>query len=319
MKIRLEAEDVKIVQKCLSTAVCSNEQQQALHEIMAKAEAGIEFDTEMSDHIANTCRDIALSLEASDLYCAQQLMSLALAIRPSGPLLQKKTHEYAKLLQVFESGSTECNGIKLAFGENLPLPLLKALANGSYEQHEAKLLMQFIGPEDRVLELGAGIGYMGSLAMTYCKPLTYTAYEANPALLPLIMSNMERNRVQFEARNTLLADTKASRDFYVTPAFWASSLLEPDSEPYQKVTVAAVDKNVVMDELKPTALVVDIEGGEAEFFAGLDLTTVNKIIIEIHPAVLDDATLSTLYASLLNKGFKLNFSASSKVVLYWYR
>lgn len=319
MKTQLEAGDVELLQTCFSEGFCRSELQQAIREILAEVEVAQDFDAEMGHRIANVCRDVALELESRDLQLAQQLMSLAFLIRPSGPVLQQKTREYERLLQISRVGVTEVNDIELAFGEHPPVPLLRALANGSYEQHEAKLLLQFIGPEDRVLELGAGIGYMGVLAMTHCKPLSYTAYEANPALLPFIGRNMERNGVQFEARNALLGNESGHRTFYVTPAFWASSLLEPDSGPYEPVTVPSVDKNAVMEELQPTALVVDIEGGEAEFFTGLDLNSVNKIMMEIHPAVLDDITLSALYGLLLKEGFKLHFAASSKVVLYWYR
>lgn len=319
MKTQLQTGDMELLQACLVAGICRAELQQAIREILTQVKEGQSFDGEMGHRIADACRDAALEQENSDLLRARQLMSLALAIRPTGPLLQRKTREYERLLQVSRAGVTEINGLELAFGENPPVSLLRALANGNYEQHEAKLLLQFIGPEDRVLELGAGIGYMGVLAMTHCKPLSYTAYEANPALLPFISRNMERNGVRFEARNALLANAEGHRDFYVTPAFWASSLLQPDSGPYEQVSVPSVSKNAVMAELRPTALVVDIEGGEAEFFTGLELTSVNKIMMEIHPAVLDDATLSALYRQLLQEGFKLHFAASSKVVLYWYR
>lgn len=319
MKTQLQAKDIELLKACLTASVYREELQQAIRDILAEVEVDKEFDAETGRRIANACRDAALALESSNLLRAQQLMLLALAIRPSGPLLQQKTLDYERLLQVARAGVTKINDIELAFGENPPVPLLKALANGSYEQHEAKLLIEFIGLEDRVLELGAGIGYMGVLAMTHCKPSSYVAYEANPALLPFINQNMERNRVRFEARNALLTNENGSREFYVTPAFWASSLLKPDSEPYEQVRVPSVDKNAIMAELKPTALVIDIEGGEAEFFAELSLTSVNKIIMEIHPAVLDDATLSALYEQLFKEGFRLHFAASSKVVLYWYR
>lgn len=319
MKTRLEVGDVDLLKGCLSNAAFSDDHQCAFAEILTKAASGVQFDVETGNRIVDVCRDAAVSVETLELNLACQLMELALAIRPSGSMLQKKVREYARIVGISEAGVTECNGVELEFGRKPPVPLLRALANGSYEQHEAKLLVQFITSDDRVLELGAGIGYMGTLAMSRCNPLSYTAYEANPALLPFIYRNMERNGVRFEPRNALLANEEGMRDFYVTPAFWASSLIPPDAEPYETVTVPAVDKNVVMEELKPTVLVVDIEGGEAEFFDGLNLGSVTKIMMEIHPAVLDDATLSGLYRLLLNEEFRLNIKASSKVVLYWYR
>ncbi|MFH7566181.1 FkbM family methyltransferase [Oceanimonas smirnovii] len=317
MKNHLEEQEIALLTQIINSENITPYHNSALQSILVQKSNVLSHED--INLLADTCRDIALAIEWQDVDRAFQLISLALSFRPSGPVLQKKHAEYQTLLNIAAAGETHCNGIRLTFGENLPSPLLRALASGSYEQHEAKLLMKFINSDDRVLELGAGIGYMGTLAMTYCKPASYTAYEANPALLPLINNNMKINGVAFTAINALLTAHATSCDFYVTPAFWASSLIAPASGSYEKVSVPAHNKHEVIENIKPTALVIDIEGGEAEFFQGLNLSGVKKIIMEIHPAVLDDGVLSDIYSKLLNEGFKLDFSASSKVVVYWYR
>lgn len=319
MKRQLVAADIELLQACLHTEVGREDIRQAIRDILAEVGDGQVFSSDTGNRLADHCRDLGLSVEQLDLLLARQLMALALSIRSSGPVLQKKSREYERLLEISRSGVVTINGIELAFGQNPSVPLLKALANGRYEQQEAGLLMQFIGPEDRVLELGAGIGYMGILAMSRCKPAHYVAYEANPALMPLIERNMVANGVKFEVRNALLSSHEEGRDFYITRGFWASSLIRPQSGSCEKVTVPSQDKNSVMAELRPTALVVDIEGGEAELFTGLDLASVEKIIIEIHPAVLDDERLTLLYGNLIRNGFLMNFAASGKLVQYWYR
>jgi len=319
MKTQLNTDDISLLRKAQLSSACDEECKQALELTLANIHENQLMSADTVGHLADVCRNVALIIEQVDIPLAEQLIELALALRASGPLLLDKSKEYKWLMELAQKGEAEINGLVFAFGEGTPANLLKALAYGTYEQHEAMLLKQFITAEDRVLELGAGIGYMGVLAMTHCKPASYTAYEANPVLMPFIKQNMERNKVQFEIRNVLLLDHEENKNFYVTPEFWASSLIQPKSGIYDTVTIPAQNKNVVMEELKPTALVVDIEGGEAEFFNELNLSSVNKIIMEIHPAVLDDVALTKLYAQLMGAGFLLHFYASSKVVLYWYR
>jgi FkbM family methyltransferase len=269
--------------------------------------------------LADLCRDMALVFESMDLYLANDCMQQAAQYRQSGPFIQKKLKDYQQLIEVLNSGKTVIQNLNFSFGEKPPFELLKALAEGYYEKDEVRLLKAFLQPEDIVLELGSGIGFMGCVAQTFIKCKQYVAFEANPSLIDIICQNMQQNNVLFDIRNAVLMDENHDVDFYITPAFWASSLIKPSSGEYSKVTVPALDKNEVINSIKPTALIVDIEGGEVEFFKALDLTSVRKIILEIHPLVLSDLDLSALYHSLFNLGFNLDFKESTKVVNYWYR
>lgn len=272
------------------------------------------------NRIADLLRDIALSFESIDLLLAHQCMMLAKKYRKSGPIINQKIDEYEKFLEILNSGNTIIQGLRFSFGhQEPPFPLLKALTTGSYEKDEVRLLKDYVQPEDVVLELGAGIGFMGCVAQTFIKCKQYVSFEANPNLIEIIRNNMQRNNVVFDIRNAVLMDESSEVDFYITPAFWASSLIQPVSGDYKKVTVPALDKNKTINEIKPTTLIVDIEGGEADFFDGLDLTSVNKIILEVHPLILDDMALSNLYLNLFSIGFQLDFKASTKVVNYWHR
>lgn len=208
----------------------------------------------------------------------------------------------------------------MEFGEIRSLELLKALAIGSYEKDEAYLLKQFLEEGEIVLELGNfGIGYMGSIAIKSGLCKRYIAYEANPDLIPIIKNNMARNNTFFELKNEILLNKKVKQTFYVTPDFWASSLIKPTNDNYHKVTIQAQDKNEIIQSIEPTMLIIDIEGGESDFFENLCIDSLKKIIIEIHPYVLSDNSLCRIYTFLLGEGFVLNFKESFKNVLYWYR
>lgn len=270
-------------------------------------------------NVADIFRDTATSLEWIDLYQSQKLMLRALYFRPDGPFLKKKVQEYGRYIDAAESGECEVKGIYLSFPKHPPSPLLQSLVEGSCEHKEAELLTRFIEPDDRVLELGAGIGFMGVTAMMRCNPASYTAFEANPALLPFIAKNMQHNDVVFNVKNAVLLDKPGLQAFYVTPAFWGSSLLQPAEGYFEQVEVPALEKNSVIAELAPTTLIVDIEGGEAAFFRELDLTSVRKIIVEIHPMILGDDEIIEIFNTLISQGFLLDFKASGKQELFWCR
>jgi FkbM family methyltransferase len=269
--------------------------------------------------LADVCRDVALAYEADDLILAKKFMELAHSYRNTGLFIKQKLKEYNLFYDVLDKGSVVIDGAEFVFGDTPPYALLKALANGSYERDEARLLKEFISESDTVLELGSGIGFMGVLAQKYIKCREYVAFEANPNLIAVIKKNMQQNEVSFDIRNAVLMNESGKVNFYITPAFWASSLIKPVSGQYVLASIPAVDKNEVINEIKPTALVIDIEGGEVEFFKGLNLSTVNKIVLEMHPQVLEDVQLSELYETLLAEGFILNFKESFKNVNYWYR
>jgi len=268
---------------------------------------------------ADLFRDSALALKYVDPHLAASLVTLALGIRPNGPRLQSLRTEIRALMEMISSGRCTIRGKQLEFGVTPPAALLRALFTGTYERQEADLVRQFIADGEIVLELGAGLGYLGISAISTGRCSRYVAYEANPGLIPLIERNMATNQARFELHHGLLGGKVGRCEFHLAPDFWASSLIRPDGSDYTTVQVPCFDKNEVIRALSPTMLVVDIEGGESELFADWDIQGVRKIILEIHPWTLSDRKLSELHRSLLENGFFLNFKASYKNVLYWYR
>ncbi len=61
--------------------------------------------------------------------------------------------------------------------------------------------------------------------------------------------------------------------------------------------------DVVLAELRPNVLIVDIEGAEVEVLADCDLSTVELIIIEMHPHVVGPEPIERLRARFLKEGF----------------
>ena len=264
-------------------------------------------------------RDSALALETIDFEYAYILMSLAHKLGPNRPFIKRKMDELKNYYTIEKTGICKLNGLTLEIGEAPPRQLLKAFVNGNYEKSEVTLLKTFLDHDEIVLEVGAGIGYMGLVATRLNKYKRYVAYEANPHLIKVIKNNMTHNNAFFEIHQGVLLNENRKIPFFITDAFWASSLLQPMHQEYKEVIVEGLKKNGIMQQIQPTMLIVDIEGGEADFFNGLDLSSVTKIILEIHPQVLEDQILNRIYGTLLKEGFLLNFKVSYKNVIYWYR
>src|SRR5689334_8525248 len=80
----------------------------------------------------------------------------------------------------------------------------KALNKGWYEKDEVEIMRARLGPGDRVVELGAGLGVTTLLCAETVGQGALTAFEANADLIPIITGNAARNRMMIDIRNEVL-------------------------------------------------------------------------------------------------------------------
>jgi hypothetical protein len=132
----------------------------------------------------------------------------------------------------------------------------------------------------------------------------------------LIRETHAKNGVAPTLINALLAKGEGEREFHLEDDFWASSAHRTGG---RSITVRQLDLNSELVRVQPSFLIVDIEGGEAEFFAGAKLASVQKICVETHPDVLGDRVLSEMFAGLIAQGFALDFSLIRKNVFFFHR
>jgi predicted methyltransferase len=81
----------------------------------------------------------------------------------------------------------------IAAGVRVPLdrrivtqPIETALRSGDYEADETRSLPDVVRVGDRVLELGAGMGFVSTILAKRTKAAKIVAMEANPQLIPFI-------------------------------------------------------------------------------------------------------------------------------------
>ena len=186
------------------------------------------------------------------------------------------------------SEEIDVQGIRIPFVPEIITPRIeRQMRLGNYEGGECAAARKWIRPGDRVLDLGAGVGLVASAIARIEGVEKIVSIEANARLMELIEETHRINGIdKVETRNGIVAKKAAQEvPFYIRSHFWSSSM-EPDSRPYaEKVTMPAYAIDDLIDEVRPTVIVADIEGAEIDVFDGLDLGGVRTVIIEVHPLV----------------------------------
>lgn len=188
-------------------------------------------------------------------------------------------------------GFAICHGVKLDLRDEVVTPwMVDRIVHGNYERTESNYLREVLKPDDVVLEVGGGIGFMAAFAKL-CQPTaTVVSYEANPGLMPVVERTKQINGLDFDARNAMLGAEAGSSEFHVTKAFWASSATHKyDGASTITVPVEAVGS--VMSEQPFNVVVMDIEGGEIDLLDAMDLTGVDRLILETHPKITGQASI----------------------------
>lgn len=200
-------------------------------------------------------------------------------------------------------------------GPGISKAIRRQIFFSEYEDKEFEIVAKRLASDDVVMEVGAGIGFLSAYCAKRIGSERVFAYEANPALMELIAATHRANGVSPAVRNVLLAQGEGTRSFHVEPEFWASSAVQASGSA-TTITVPQADLNAELRRVRPSFLIVDIEGGEVELFELADLAPVRKICVETHPGIHSSAVLSRMLGRLIAQGFALDFTLMRKNVLY---
>ena len=198
------------------------------------------------------------------------------------------------------------NGIRLAIEPEVMSPrMIEVIEAGTYEGTEAREIARIVQPGERIVELGAGIGFIAITALRTGKVAALASYEANPRLIPVIEANARLNGLAIEAINAVV-DAKedgGTVPFYLRRDFWASSLA-PGPWAYEaEVAVPRVSFEAMRRRHRPTMLIVDIEGAEEALFCDVSLTGIRKIYVELHQNVIGRVGMKNVFDFLSSKDF----------------
>lgn len=178
------------------------------------------------------------------------------------------------------SGEVDLGGVLVPITERFSPLLTRAVETGVYEAAERELLDALLTPGDRVLELGAGCGYLAAVAAKKLGDDAVLAVEADPEMLDTLCTTFHANGVSPHLRMGAVTRDGSPRAVVPAEHFW-STKTEPGG------SAASLALPSLMAEHQPTVLVCDIEGGEAEF-CGLPLPPkLRAVVIETHGEAAD--------------------------------
>jgi FkbM family methyltransferase len=229
--------------------------------------------------------------------------------------ISQSSHRVRVLLgRVFGFRVTRLEGLKFSAARtDLPWNIRKALYNRTYEAAERSLLRAVLQPGDRVLDIGACAGVVSSVAASIVGERNVLSYEANPAMEPLIKRNFALNRLTPNLR--MRAITIDGRDVVlrVTESKWGSTIVA--DVPGVSIAVPSDALASVLCDFRPTVLAVDVEGAEQELLGSSDLPGVRKVVVEMHPQIIGQQTVTALEKRMTEIRFGV-YGRNSRVVAF---
>lgn len=198
------------------------------------------------------------------------------------------------------------HGVRIPIDRNIITNrILYSIIRGKYEYPESKTLKEKIKPDDRVLELGGGLGLISAIASKIITHGEVVCVEANPGMMDYIARVHALNAVQAKVINAVVSKPNSAQQlpFYLRENFWASSLSPVPDDYIERVNVPAMSIDQLVQQYRPTVIIIDIEGGEINLIQGNWHEHVRVIIMEVHPEVLGEKSVDEIVDFFVKAGF----------------
>ena len=201
-------------------------------------------------------------------------------------------------------------GVRIRIGKHMSRRVERALSKGGYEREELRLIGAVLSPADVVLEVGAGLGLVSSYCAKRIGSDRVFAYEADPELESCIRETYELNGVH-PTLEMCAVTARAGRVTLYRDKHFVSSSVVRRRVGARPVEVPGRALNYVVEQVRPTLLVIDAEGAERDLFEDAKLPTVNKIVLELHDRVIGADRTERVRAQLGSLGFEVDQGLSS--------
>ncbi|KPU84081.1 hypothetical protein JI58_06000 [Marinosulfonomonas sp. PRT-SC04] len=150
--------------------------------------------------------------------------------------------------------------------------------------------------------------------------------EASPKMVPVVEKNLTDNLIEgVTVVNAAVVPDDFADDhvsFHLTAAFWASSLNATMAKKWKStktVDVPAIKIGELMQEHKPTVVIMDIEGGEQGLFDAVWPAHVRLLVIELHPKLYPDQVIQQIFDQMSASGLTYCTTGSSGSVVVFKR
>lgn len=186
----------------------------------------------------------------------------------------------------------------------------RGIYRGSYEASEIEALGNFIRPDDIVLELGSGCGIVSAvIAKRLADSRNLYTVEANPKLIRSITEVATANDLKPNIINAAIGTHSGEADFFFDESFSSSSKFDR-GRGAPKVRVQVVSITELVERIRPTVIVLDIEGAERDILSIPLPDSVRVLCGEFHPHIIGDQDVSDIIHNLIGQGFALHLDYS---------
>lgn len=209
------------------------------------------------------------------------------------------------------------NGLKIRVDARLPAEIQTKLRKNNYDYEALRFANALLEANDRVLEVGAGIGVLAVTCAYICGEDNVTCYEANTDTAPLLKSNFRLNKMRPRLRQKAVATHAGVVDFFFNDDIVSSSLIPRQG--IEATPVACDDIADIVLELDPNVIVMAAEGAEVTLLPHADLSGVEKLLLELHPNIAGRRATENLVKILHQRGFDHVEKAPRKNFTYFER
>jgi FkbM family methyltransferase len=179
--------------------------------------------------------------------------------------------------------------------------LRRIISRGSYEPTLSRLFLGSINPDLDIIDVGANIGFYTIGGAKKLKGGRVFAAEPTPGAFARLQANVERNQVadrvilfkgliSAKAGNETLK-TIVGREEYSSTGPMTHPSIANDAYTTESVQAAKLDDLVSLHQLRPGLMKVDVEGAEAQVFAGA-----SEMLARFRPTVLCEVSNQLLRA-----------------------
>jgi len=212
-----------------------------------------------------------------------------------------------------------CLGVDVPASPFLHEKRIARINAARYERQEISAALKLAQPDDKIVELGAGLGIVGAVVARNAQPERVLSYEANPALIPHIQTLYEMNGLAgiCSVRNQVLVsgpERPTVVPFHIHNSYLGSSLSGTGRKSRETVDVPTASFDEVCEDLRPDMLILDIEGGELELLEGADMRCIRSVVIEFHPKAYGVEGMRRCKNLLRDCGFEPVTEVSTRLV-----
>jgi FkbM family methyltransferase len=211
------------------------------------------------------------------------------------------------------------DGLRLiAYRQDIPKHVSQVLVRGDYEFPERRAVSQLLQKGDRVLEVGSCVGVVALTAARIVGAANVMSFEPNPAAAKVARENFALNALPVELANAAVGIEDGTLDLRVALGSWLGASGRRQFDGY---TIATPMRSIarVVAEFRPSVLVMDTEGMEAELLPACPLPALRAIVVEVHPDVIGTDGVARLGQHLRGQGFALAGAMSSGDTQTWIR